>query len=183
MLAIVSILLLAVLVIMQWPSQYRIKDTLYRIDTGGVRTKLVDGAAIHSGDRLVLVVTTTVPMYVFVFAEDVHGNAWRLFPDAPADLVYPLRADATHTLPAEGGGVPAWVIGDETELASVHILACAEPVPEFATLYRDIPALQQGDRATVPASPLIAAAHVLDEEADIAIGVTYRVVKLQSRAD
>lgn len=172
------ILLMAVFVIMQWPSQYRFDNTLYRVDPDQGRTELVDGAAVSDGDRLVLEVTTTVPMYVFVFGEDARGNAWGLFPRGDIGHANPLRADETHTLPAEGDGAPTWVIDAALEIERLHVLAFPEKVPEFERLYDELPVPGEAALSTAAVAPLVDAARILDEEADLAIGVTYRVIEL-----
>lgn len=177
------ILLMAVFVIMQWPAQYRFDNTLYRVNPDQSWSELLDGAAVGNGDNLVLEVTTTVPMYVFVFGEDGRGNAWRLFPRSDASHVNPLSADETHTLPAEGGDAPTWVIADALDLARIHVLAVPEEVPEFESLYDGLPALGEADRSAVAAAQLINAARFLDEEAEFAIGVTYRVIELDGPDD
>ena len=179
-LGVTLILVLAALVIMQWPSQYRFDNTLYRINPDQSRTELADGAAIGSGDRLTLEVTTTVSMYVYVFGEDEHGDAYGLFPLAEAGHANPLRSDETHTLPAEGTDAPSWVIGDATQINRLHVLAFPEEVPEFEALYREVPPLGSVGPSRTAAAPLIEAARILDEDADFAIGVTYRVIQFET---
>jgi hypothetical protein len=88
----------------------------------------------------------------------------------------PLHADENHTLPAEGDDAPAWVIGESTDLARLHVLAMSEEDPQFRLLYETLPVLGTADRSTTDAAPLIAAAQTLDEDAEFAIGVTYRVI-------
>lgn len=172
------ILVLTVFVIMQWPSQYRFDNQLYRVNPDQSWSELADGAAVSVGDRLVLEVTTTVPMYVFVFGEDVRGNAWGLFPLSHAGHANPLRADETHTLPAEGDDAPAWVVTAAAELRRIHIVAFPEEVPEFERLNRGLPVPGEADISTATIAPLVEAARMLDEEADFAMGVTYRVIEL-----
>lgn len=182
-LGVTLILILAALVIMQWPSQYRFDNTLYRINPDQSRTELVDGAAIGSGDRLTLEVTTTVSMYVYVFGEDARGDARGLFPQTEAGHANPLRSDETHTLPAEGVDAPAWVVGDATQIVRIHVLASPEAVPEFEALYREVPPLGSVGPSRTPAAPLIEAARILKEDADLSIGVTYRVIEFETTED
>jgi hypothetical protein len=182
-LGVTLILILAALVIMQWPSQYRFDNTLYRINPDQSRTELVDGADIGSGDQLALEVTTTVSMYVYVFGEDERGDAYGLFPQADAGHANPLRSDETHTLPAEGVDALNWVIGDATQIARIHVLAFPEEVPEFEALYHELPPLGSVDPLRTAAAPLIEAARILDEDAEFAIGVTYRVIELNRPQD
>ena len=177
-LGITLILVMAAFVIMQWPSQYRFESDLYRVNPDQSWTRLADGAAVGAGDRLVLEVTTTVPMYVFVFGEDVRGNAWGLFPLYDAGHANPLRANETHTLPAEGDDAPTWVITAAAELRRIHIVAIPEEVPEFERLNRGLPVPGEADISSAAIAPLVRAARMLDEEAEFAIGVTYRVIEL-----
>ena len=177
-LGISLILLLAAFVIMQWPSQYRFESDLYRVNPDQSWTQLADGAAVGVGDRLVLEVTTTVPMYVFVFGEDVRGNAWGLFPLYDSGHVNPLRANETHTLPAEGDDAPTWIVTTAAELRRIHIVAFPEAVPEFERLTLGLPVPGVADISSAAVAPLVRAARMLDEEADFAIGVTYRVIEL-----
>ena len=182
-LGVTLILILAALVIMQWPSQYRFDNTLYRINPDQSRTELVDGADIGSGDHLALEVTTTVSMYVYVFGEDERGDAYGLFPQADAGHANPLRSDETHTLPAEGVDALNWVIDDATQIARIHVLAFPEEVPEFEALYRELPPLGSVGPLRSAAAPLIEAARILDEDAEFAIGVTYRIIELKRHVD
>ena len=182
-LGVTLILILAALVIMQWPSQYRFDNTLYRINPDQSRTELVDGADIGSGDRLALEVTTTVSMYVYVFGEDERGDAYGLFPQADAGHANPLRSDETHTLPAEGVDALNWVIDDATQIARIHVLAFPEEVPEFEALYHELPPLGSVGPLRTAAAPLIKAARILDEDAEFAIGVTYRIIELKRHVD
>jgi hypothetical protein len=177
-LGIGSILLLAVLVIMQWPAQYRFENTLYQVSGDNTRTEFVKGAAARSGDRMVLEVTTTVPMYVYVFGEDASGKAWGLFPLANGGHSNPLRADETHTLPGEQKDAAVWVTDDVRNLVRIHVLALPEEVPEFRRLYEQLPQLGNPDQSGSAATPLVLAARTLDEDADLSIGVTYRVIEI-----
>jgi hypothetical protein len=182
-LGVTLILLLAVLVIMQWPSQYRFDNTLFRVNPDESRTELVDGATVLDGDRLVLEVTTTVPMYVYVFAEDDYGNAWGLFPQAGAGHSNLLRADESHTLPGDGDDASTWVISDATGLAKIHILAFPEEVAAVRLLYQALPGLGEANRPVVAATPLVEASRILDEDDDLSIGVTYRVIEVETTED
>ena len=182
-LGVTLILLLAVLVIMQWPSQYRFDNTLFRVNPDESRTELIDGATVLDGDRLVLEVTTTVPMYVYVFAEDDHGNAWGLFPQAGVGHSNLLSAEQSHTLPGEGDDASTWVISDATGLAKIHILAFPEEVAAVRLLYQALPGLGEANRPVVAATPLVEASRKLDEDDDLSIGVTYRVIEVETTED
>ncbi len=177
------ILVMAAFVIMQWPSQYRFESDLYRVNPDQSWTGLADGATVGAGDSLVLEVTTTVPMYVFVFGEDVRGNAWGLFPLSDAGHANPLQANETHTLPAEGDNAPTWIITAAAELRRIHIVALPEEVPEFERLNRELPVPGEADISSAAVAPLVRAARMLDEDADFAIGVTYRVIELHPPDD
>ncbi len=173
---IAIILTLAVLVIQQWPSQYRLDSSLYLLAPDGGRTVLAVGDPLRSGDCLALDVTPTVPMYVYVFAEGRQGNALGLFPRPGALAENPLAPDEPHALAAAGNGDSCWRIDDAAAFGRIHILASSELVPEFAQAYFEIPGSAPSD---VAALPLIESARELDENADIAIGVTYQAVELE----
>jgi tRNA A-37 threonylcarbamoyl transferase component Bud32 len=196
---VLSILLLAIMVIVQWPAQYQLDTTLYRVNADNTRIQLVDGAAVSVGDRLVLEVTTTVPMYVYVFNEDSLGNAWGLFPLAAAGHENPLAADMTHLLPAEGDSALTWVVDSAGISERIHVLASPEPVAQVEQIYRSLPEARlaapgfeprgvgsvsaQPGLTKVSAAPMIQAAQELTDEAEIAIGVTYRVIELDNTTE
>lgn len=167
---ITIILSLAVLVILQWPSQYQLESTLYRVGPGDARAQLASGAMLDSGDCLALDVTPTVPMFVYVFAEDAQGQAVGLFPRAGSAAENPLPPEMTHALATMLEGARCWPIADIGALRKIHILASAEAIPEFRTRYLALPQTGPSD---VAALPLIESANRFDESADVAIGVTF----------
>lgn len=173
---IAIILSLAVLVILQWPSQYRLESSLYLLGPDDFRNELASGAALYVGDCLGLEVTPTVPMFVYVFSEDTAGNARRLFPRTGATLENPLAPDERHALAPMTDGSLCWRVTGENEFRRLHLLASPEPVPDFRMQYLAMPDDGPSD---VPALPIIEMARQLDESADIAIGVTYTVIELQ----
>jgi hypothetical protein len=172
------ILVLAILVIMQWPSQYRLESTLYLVDDDGNLTRLAAGDPVAAGDCLALDVETTVPMYVYVFSENTMGAAVGRFPQPQAVAENPLAPDTVHTVSAGPGQDRCWQVDRTGEFARLHILASPEPVPEFRTAYLALP---QAGISEVPVAPLIDMARDLDATADAAIGNTYRILELGGR--
>ena len=172
---IAIILTLAVLVILQWPSQYRVNSDWYLLGADDSRTAFGSGDALAVGDCLALDVSPTVPMFVYVFSEDSAGTARGLYPRADANREIPLSPDESHALAATNSGNRCWRIGD-AELQRIHVLASPERIPEFRQLYFSV---AQGAHDAVSARPLIEAARRLDQKAEIAIGVTYNVLELQ----
>ena len=169
------ILLLSVLVIMQWPSQYRLESTVYRMGDDDNLTRLAPGEPVAVGDCLVLEVETTVPMYVYVFSEDTRGAATGRFPQPNSSAENPLAPDMPHDVAMTRGASRCWHADRAGEFTRLHILASPEPVPEFRSLYLDLP---QTGVSNVDIEPLIETAHDLDAKADAAIGVTYTVLDL-----
>lgn len=169
------ILVLAVLVIMQWPSQYRLETTLYRVGNDGNLARLAPGDPVAAGDCLALDVETTVPMYVYVFSENTKGAAVGRFPRAQAIVENPLAPDTVHTVSAGPGQNRCWQVDRTGEFTRLHILASPEPVPEFRTAYLALP---QAGISEVPVAPLIEMARDLDATADAAIGITYSAIDL-----
>ena len=169
------ILTLAVLVILQWPSQYRVNSDWYLLGADGSRSGFASGDALDVGDCLALDVSPTIQMFVYVFSEDSSGTARGLYPRADAHAENPLSPDEAHALAATNAGSRCWLIANP-ELQRIHVLASPERVPQFRQLYFSV---AQGAPDGVAALPLIEAARKLDEKADIAIGVTYQVLELQ----
>ena len=172
---IMIILTLAVLVILQWPSQYQLETTAYVLGPGDERTALKSGDTLDAGDCFALDVTPTVPMFVYVFAEDAKGNVFGLFPREGSAAENPLAPEATHGLAAATDGARCWPIPGIGEFQRIHILSSAEPVPAFRAQYLAIP--QRGPSDTA-AQPLIESASRLDETAAVAIAVTYETLEI-----
>jgi hypothetical protein len=172
---IAIILTLAVLVILQWPSQYRVNSDWYLLGAEGSPIAFASGDALAVGDCLALDVSPTIPMFVYVFSEDSSGIARGLYPRADANEENPLSPDEKHALAVTSTGSRCWRIGNP-ELQRIHVLASPERIPEFRQLYFSV---SQGEPEGVAVLPLIEAARKLDQKADIAIGVTYKVLELQ----
>jgi hypothetical protein len=172
------ILILAVLVIVQWPSQYRLESTLYRVGDNDNMTRLAAGDPVAVGDCLALDVETTLPMYVYVFSENAAGAAVGRFPHAMADAENPLAPDVLHQVSARGEA-RCWPVDHAGEFSRLHILASPEPVPEFRAMYLALP---QAGRSESPVVPLVEAARKLDAKAEAAIAVSYRVLELDNQS-
>ena len=175
---ITIILALAVLVILQWPSQYRLETTLYRVGDDGSLTRLVAGEPIGRGECLALELETTVPMFVYVFSEDAAGKAVARYPQANSDAENPLAPDVLHNVAATRGDSRCWPVDRAGEFARLHILASPEPVPDFRALYLALP---QAGISESFVKPLEELARELDESADAAIGVTYTILEFDNR--
>ncbi len=176
---ITIILVLSVLVIMQWPSQYRLESTLYRMGVDDSLTRLAPGEPVAVGDCLVLELETTVPMYVYVFSEDAGGTATGRFPHPDSDAENPLAPDMSHNVATTHGETRCWRADRAGEFARLHILASPEPVPGFRALYLDLPRTGVSD---IVVAPLVEAARDLDATADAAIGVTYTILEFDTGA-
>ena len=172
---IAIILMLTVLVIQQWPSQYQLETSLYVLGPGDERTAIASGDTLDVSDCVALDVTPTVPMFVYVFAEDAKGNAFGLFPRAGSTAQNPLAPEASHELAVTTGGARCWPIAGVGEFQRLHILSSAEEIPAFRAQYLAIP---QSGPSEVAALPLIESANRLDESAAVAIGVTFETLDI-----
>jgi hypothetical protein len=175
----VIILSLAVLVILQWPSQYQLETALYVLGPGNERVELASGGTLDAGDCFTLDVTPTVPMFVYVFAEDAQGNVFGLFPREGSAAENPLAPEATYGLAATTDGGRCWSIANIGEFQRIHILSSAEAIPAFRAQYLALP--QRGPSNTA-GRPLIESASKLDEAADVAIGVTFKTLEVSVKA-
>jgi hypothetical protein len=171
------ILILAVLVIVQWPSQYRLESTLYRVVDNDNMTPLAAGDPVAVGDCLALDVETTLPMYVYVFSENAAGAAVGRFPQAMANAENPLAPDVLHPVSARGDA-RCWPVEHAGEFSRLHILASPEPVPEFRAMYLALP---QAGLSESRVAPLVEAARKLDASAEAAIAVSYRVLEFANQ--
>ena len=163
------------LVILQWPSQYQLDTATYLVGPDNERTALATGGTMGAGDCLALDVTPTVPMFVYVFAEDLQGNAIGLFPRAGSVAENPLAPEVTHRLAAITDGARCWSIAGIGAFQKIHILASAEAITAFREQYLALP---QAGPSGVSALPLIESARRLDESADVAIGVTFETLDI-----
>ena len=173
--SIAIILSLTVMVILQWPSQYRLETAMYLLGPGDDRTDLVAGDALDVTDCFALDVSPTVPMFVYVFAEDAQGKVFGLYPRKGSAAKNPLLPETTHDLAATIDGARCWSIASVGEFQRIHILSSAAEIPSFRTQYLAIPQSGPSDAAALP---LIESATQLDESADVAIGVTYETLEI-----
>jgi tRNA A-37 threonylcarbamoyl transferase component Bud32/sulfur transfer complex TusBCD TusB component (DsrH family) len=190
---IVLLLALAATVLVTSPSQYQLDTRLLRLAENNVVVALEDGAVVTVGDNLVLELTATVPLYVYIFNEDTRGNAWGLYPLDMAGEAGPLSAGATHRLP---GKDLAWTVDTAGIIERIHILASPgfdeQVAGQFAALpparladagfgTRGIGSISRRDEAqAVSARPMIQLSQELAEEGEMLSGVSYRVIELQN---
>lgn len=191
--AIFAMLVFAALVVFHWPAQYQLEATLYRVGEDGSRSALAGGSTVAVGDNLVLQVSASIPMYVYVFNEDARGNAWGLFPLTALGESNPLAAGESHTLP--GAGL-TWTVDSAGLVERIHILASPEPDERVEARFRALPQAilggsglsargvgsvrrQEGVR-TSSAAPMIQAAEELAGTAETVSGVTYEVIELRN---
>lgn len=190
----VAILLaLAATVLVTSPSQYQLDVELKRLGEGDAFVALADGSTVSVGDDLVLELTSTIPLYVYVFNEDARGNAWGLYPLDAAVEPTPLAAGETHRLPGDG---LAWTVDSAGIVERIHILVSPgiedEVVAQFAALpsarltdtgfdARGIGGISRREESqAVSAAPMIQLSRELAEEGEMLSGVSYRVIELQN---
>lgn len=186
----------ALVVWLALPVDYQLDTRLYRLNADASRSELVNGSTVAVGDDLLLELTSSVPLYVYVFNEDATGNAWGLFPLAWAGHRNPLAADETHFLPSQGDGELAWTVDSAGVVERIHILASPEPVAEVEAAFAALPPARLATGALASrgvgsmgrregASPMSAASLVqrsrqLAGSAEALSGVTYRVIELDN---
>jgi serine/threonine protein kinase len=192
--AIALVAIAAAVTMLTLPAHYSFESNLYRLNADQSRTALTSGDSISVGDNLVLEITASKPLYVYVFNEDTQGRAWGLFPLAAAGHELPLAAGATHFLPATNDDNLSWTVDSVGGIERIHVLASTEPMPELAIRFSELPAA--GMRATgfdrrgigslsrnpglanPSASAMIQAAQSLAGTAETDSGVSYRVIEL-----
>lgn len=190
---VIAMLALAVLVIVVSPTQYQFDVTLLRLDADNSRSVLEDGSAVAVGDDLVLELSATAPLYVYVFNEDDLGNAWGLYPLDPAGDVDPLPAGETHRLPGDG---LAWTVDSAGIVERIHILAGPHFDERVAEQFAALPPARLPDPGFAPRgigrvsrrddSPAVSATAMIQLSRELAdtgetnSGVSYRVIELHN---
>jgi hypothetical protein len=188
-----AILALAAAVFVTWPSQYQFDVTLLRIGNDNSRTILETGSVVAVGDQLVLELTATRPLYVYVFNEDALGNAWGLFPLGPPDDGNPLAPGETHALP---GDDLSWTVDSAGIVDRIHILASPHFDERVAEQFAALPSARLVDAGfgsrgvgsvtrrdgspKVSATAIIQLAQELAATGEMLSGVSYRVIELQN---
>jgi tRNA A-37 threonylcarbamoyl transferase component Bud32 len=190
---IFAMLGLAIVTLFSWPTEYQLDTSLYRIDADGIRTGLETGATVTVGDDLVLELTSTVPIYVYVFNEDAVGNAWGLFPLESLAHRNPLAPGVAHALPGMGNRDLAWTVDSAGIVERIHIFASPEPEARIETRFADLPPAQLasgfdtrgvGSVTDRPQRPAVSAAAIVQLSRDLAgtaettSGASYRVIEL-----
>jgi hypothetical protein len=183
---------LAAVTLFHWPTEFQLDTSLYRIDADGMRTELDSGAAVTVGDDLVLELTSTVPIYVYVFNEDAVGNAWGLFPLESPGHRNPLAPGVVHVLPGMGNRDLAWTVDSVGVVERIHIFAGPEPdariETRFARLAHDFDKRGVGSITERPQRPTVSAAAIVQLSRDLAgtaettSGASYRVIELTNPA-
>ena len=191
---IAALLAMATMIIVSWPSQYQLETVLYRVNADDTRTALVNGATVSVGDHLVLDVSATIPLYVYVFNEDSVGNGWGLFPLASLGHENPLLGGAVHTLPALEDRELTWMVDSANIVKRIHILAYPERDERVETSFAALPEAQLAATGFEPrgvgrlsvheAVPKVSAAAIiqlsreLTDDTEMRSGTWYRVIEL-----
>lgn len=194
--ALALVAITATVVFLNWPTRYSFDSSLYLLNANQSRTSLASGDSVGVGDNLVLEVTASTPVYVYVFNEDSRGTAWGLFPLAAAGHELPLAAGVSHFLPATRDSGLSWTVDSVGGMERIHVLASPEPMPEIAQRFSALPAAvlrpagfdsrgvgsltRQPGQANVSASAVIQAAQSLAGTAETDSGVSYRVIELEN---
>jgi len=193
---ITALLAMATMIIVSWPSQYQLETVLYRVNADDTRTALVNGATVSVGDHLVLDVSATIPLYVYVFNEDSAGNGWGLFPLASQGHENPLLGGAVHTLPALKDRELTWTVDSANIVERIHILAYPERDERVEASFAALPEAQLAATVSEPrgvgrlsvreAVPKVSAAAIiqlsreLTDDTEMRSGTWYRVIELDN---
>jgi serine/threonine protein kinase len=184
---------LAVVTLFNWPTEFQLDTSLYRIDADGSRTRLESGATVGVGDDLVLELISTAPLYVYVFNEDAVGNAWGLFPLEALGHRNPLLPGVVHVLPDTGNRGIAWTVDSAGIFERIHILASPKPEARIETRFATLPTARLADefdtrgigsitdrpqRPVVSAAAIIQLSRELSDTAETTSGTSYRVIEL-----
>ena len=193
---IAALLSMAIMVIVTWPSQYQLETALYRVNADETRTALVNGATVSVGDHLVLDVSATIPLYVYVFNEDSAGNGWGLFPLASQDHENPLLGGVVHTLPALEDRELTWTVDSANTVERIHILAYPERDERVEASFAALPEAQLAATGFEPrgvgrlsvhepvpkvsAAAIIQLSRELTDDSEMRSGTWYRVIELDN---
>jgi len=110
---------------------WQVQAEFQRIDHGA-SVPLANGASITMGDRLVLQVRSSVPVFVYVFDDDGSGTTGVLFPLADVEPVNPLAANMAYRLPGKAsGGAIAWTVSSHAEREEFVVVAATAAQPEL----------------------------------------------------
>jgi hypothetical protein len=107
----------------------------------GIEQKLVDGARVRPGERILLEFEGTRDAHLYVLNEDSLGHLSVLFPlGGQTDLANPLSARELHRLPGSRDGVQGhWVVNDSGERETFLVVASVEPLTELERTIAELP--------------------------------------------
>ena len=178
---LVAMLALAVLVIVVSPTQYQFDVTLLRLDADNSRSVLEDGSAVAVGDDLVLELSATAPLYVYVFNEDdlgINGVTDVFVRDNTTGDVTAVSVDSAGIV--ERFPILASHHFDERVAEQFAALPPARlPDPGFAP--RGIGRVsRRDDSPAVSATAMIQLSRELADTGETNSGVSYRVIELHN---
>lgn len=132
-----------------WPRPLKVEAQLFR--TGDqVEERLQPGSQVAPGDQLFLEIEGTQEMYVYVFDEDEHGEAVRLYPLESLDLENPLAPGVRHRLPGNVDQIPYyWNVTSRGGSETILAIASRKRVQRIEDTFHEL--TRAGDVAELPA--------------------------------
>ena len=118
---------------------YRIDAALYR-EQNGVETLLRPGERVAPGDRLFMMVRSSVPAHVYVVNEDEAGQSFLLFPLPGQTPANPLAPGERHRLPGtQNGEQYFWQVTTPGKREHFLIFATPERSAAFEQMFASLP--------------------------------------------
>ncbi len=119
--------------------RYDIHANLYRLQ-GGTLDPLTQHSSVSAGDRLVLDLEASRPLYVYVVSHDDTGRNLLLFPMEGSHLGNPLPGGKRHRLPGMQDGMQlAWNVTGDGRHEHLVIVASPKPLDDFAGTISQLP--------------------------------------------
>jgi hypothetical protein len=134
-LAAAGVLVLGLLAAQHWTASPWSTDLqlLRRTDVG--TAPLASGATLAQGDRLVLELSSSRPVHVYVLNEDAGGDMHVLFPLRGLDLTNPLPANGRVRLPGGNGGRElSWEIASSGQREEFLVVLASAPLAQIQRL-------------------------------------------------
>jgi serine/threonine-protein kinase len=118
---------------------YRIDAALYR-EQNGVETLLRPGERVAPGDRLFMMVRSSVPAHVYIVNEDEDGQSFLLFPLPGRLPENPLPPGERHRLPGtQDGQQYYWQVTSPGKREHFLIVASPERSAAFERMFASLP--------------------------------------------
>ena len=119
------------------PQPWRTDVELFRRSGAGI-VAVNDGATLSQGDRLVLEIDSSRPLYAYVLNEDAGGALRVLFPLPGLALANPLPAQRRVRLPgSQNARELSWEISSDRQREEFLVVLAAQPIARLDRVTRD----------------------------------------------